>query len=148
MATTLREHGIDVDVTQPEDIVNVSWYSGFVLGSGLYLGRWLPGAEHFVEEYADQIRQRPTWLFSSGQLGEAKPAEPIHADVLERLMAQTGAIEHHLFGGRLVLDHLNRTERFIARWVGAGDCDHRDWDEIERWTAHIADELHQRVGAA
>lgn len=141
MASTLRQQGIDVDVTQPEDIVDLSWYSGFILGSGLYLGSWLPAATHFVDEYRDGIRQKPTWLFSSGPLGEATPKEPIDPDKVDHLVELTGAVEHRVFGGRLVTEHLNRTERFIARWVGATDSDHRPWDEIEQWTTSIAAQL-------
>ena len=83
----------------------------------------------------------PCWLFSSGPLGEAAPEEPIAADNLRQLLESTGAEEHRVFGGRLELDRLGRTERYIARWVGATDGDHRPWDEIEAWVDAIADRL-------
>ena len=138
IARRLRANGLDVDVSQPEHLFDLSPYGAFVLGSALYLGKWLDRALHLVDEHADAIRARPTWLFSSGPLGEAKPDEPIHPDALEHLLATTGAIEHRLFGGRLELERLGRTDRFIAKWVGATDGDHRDWDEIDAWVDEIA----------
>lgn len=138
IATTLRDNGVDVDVTQPEDIVDVTPYAGFVIGSALYMGSWLPAASHFVEEFGDGLRRRPTWLFSSGPLGEAKPEEPVSPSLIERLTELSGAVEHRLFSGRLELERLSRSERFIARWVGAEDGDYREWDEIESWATAIA----------
>lgn len=141
IASVLRDRGIDADVTQPEDIHDLGRYEGFVIGSALYMGSWLPNARQFVEEHRDGIARKPTWLFSSGPLGSSRPAEPIHADLLEQLISDTGAREHRLFGGRLELERLSRPERFVARWVGAQDGDHREWDDIERWTAAIANSL-------
>jgi hypothetical protein len=37
---------------------------------------------------------------------------------------------------------LSRTERFLARWVGIREEDHRDWDDIGQWAASIGAELH------
>ena len=145
IARVLREHGVDVDVTQPEDIQDVSRYAGFVVGSALYMGSWLPGAREFVDEHKEALRHKPTWLFSSGPLGAAKPKEPIDPDVLEHLIDASGAEEHRLFGGRLELERLSRTERFVARWVGATDGDHREWAEIERWTIGIAESVKSTV---
>ncbi|MGF1598020.1 MAG: flavodoxin domain-containing protein [Acidimicrobiales bacterium] len=141
IATTLRDLGVDVDVTQPEDVVDLTCYDGFVIGSALYLGSWLPAACAFVDDNAQALRRRPTWLFSSGPLGAATPAEPVDAREIERLVDTTDARSHHLFGGRLELARLSRSDRFIAEWAGAVDGDYRDWDEIETWAADIAASL-------
>lgn len=138
LASTLRNHGVDVDVTQPEDIRNLEPYAGFIVGSALYMGSWLPTAERFVDEHAEGLRRRPTWLFSSGPLGPARPEEPIGADHLAHLLEATQAVEHRLFSGRLERDRLSRPERFIARWVGATDGDYREWHQIEEWASSIA----------
>ena len=141
IATALRAEGIDVDVSQPEHMLNPSIYDGFVLGSAIYLGKWLERAAEFVDEYRDVIRRKPTWLFSSGPLGDSKPDEPIRQDVIDDLMTLTGAREHRLFSGRIRFDDLGRSERFVARWVGVEEGDYREWDLIKSWTAQIAAEL-------
>ncbi len=145
IATTLRGEGIDVDVSQPADIHDLSHYQGFVIGSAVYLGEWLPAASAFVTQHSPVLTSKPTWLFSSGPLGEARPEEPVHPEVIEQLVTTTGAIEHRLFSGRLRLDDLGRTERFVAKWVGAPSGDFREWDQIGQWARAIASELRQRT---
>ena len=145
MARTLRTEGFDVDVSQPDQMFNLSPYGAHIIGSSLYFGEWLESAVTFVEEHAAEIRSRPTWLFSSGPFGPGTPDEPIRTDIVDELMDLTGAVEHHVFGGRLELDRLPTRERFMARWVGAHDSDLRDWDEIEQWTKDIAATLTGRL---
>ncbi len=141
MAETLRGRGIDVDVSQPDNMFDLSPYAAHIVGSGLYMGRWLDQAVAFVDEYHEALANRPTWLFSSGPLGPARPESPVNPDLTDRLIATVDAEEHRLFSGRLDVDRLSRTERFISKWVGATDGDYREWDEIEAWTNSIADEL-------
>ncbi|MDH3294979.1 MAG: flavodoxin domain-containing protein [Acidimicrobiia bacterium] len=141
IAKTLREEGIDVDVSQPENLFDVSIYDGFILGSAIYIGKWLKRASRFVELHSEELKAKPTWLFSSGPLGPANPEQPIRPDVVEQLVQLTGAREHRILAGRLELDRLSPKERFIAQWVGAEEGDHRDWDEIEQWSRDIAAQL-------
>lgn len=147
MATTLRERGFDVDVSQPEHMFDLSPYGAAIVGSGLYLGDWLAPAKAFVDDHVDGLRAIPCWLFSSGPLGSAAPEEPVSPDIIDGLVDRLDAEEHQLFGGRMELDRLGRGERFVARWVGVKDGDHRPWDDIEAWVESIADAL-QPVGDA
>lgn len=141
IARVLRDSGIDVDVTQPEDIHDLSPYAGFVIGSALYRGSWLPAAASFLEANGGQLMSRPTWLFSSGPIDEGLPENPIDQDTVERLVGLSGAEEHRLFGGRIEIDRLSAVERGVARWVHIEDRDERPWHEIEVWTADIARRL-------
>jgi len=143
IARVLRDEGFDVDVSQPEHMHDLSIYAGFVLGSALYLGRWLPTAERFVRQFDGAIRTRPTWLFSSGPLGPGHPPEPILADELDGLLTATAAVEHRVFGGRLEIDRLEGSDRFLATWIGVPERDHRDWGEIEAWTRTVAARLRE-----
>ncbi len=141
IARRVRSHGIDVDVTQPENVRDVSPYDGFVIGSALYMGTWTAPARHFVDEFGDQLASRPTWLFSSGPVGESKPDQPLREGVVDGLMTATDARGHELFGGRMELARLSRTDRFVARWVGAADGDDRDWEAIDVWADTVATAL-------
>lgn len=141
MASALRARGLDVDVSQPEHMFDLTPYGAAIIGSGLYLGDWLGTARAFVDDHADALRRIPCWLFSSGPLGDAVPEEPIGEDVVDYLLDRTEAELHRLFGGRLELDRLSRTERYIARWAGAGDGDHRSLEDVEAWAHSIADTL-------
>lgn len=138
IADVLRRFGLDVDVAQPEHIRDLHRYDGFVLGSAIYGGRWKQEALTLIEEHAEVIAALPTWLFSSGPIMEDEPAQPLRPDEESKLMELTGAREHRLFGGRLDIDGLSFTERWLARWVKAKSGDARPWAEIEEWAIHIA----------
>ena len=43
-----------------------------VLGSAVYAGRWLEPAREYAATHAGGLRTRPTWLFSSGPIGEPR----------------------------------------------------------------------------
>jgi menaquinone-dependent protoporphyrinogen oxidase len=44
-------------------------FDAVVLGSAVYAGRWLDPARQYAALYADVLRARPVWLFSSGPIG-------------------------------------------------------------------------------
>ena len=77
----------------------------------------------------------------SAPITDDEPIEPLAADEAERLLALTNAREHRLFGGRLDVERLSSSERWLARWVKVASGDARSWKEIERWATTIAAEM-------
>jgi menaquinone-dependent protoporphyrinogen oxidase len=144
LATTLAEQGAAVDVRHMEDVDTVFPYDALVLGSAVYMGRWTPEARSFVEEHAGGITTRPTWLFSSGPIGDYAGAEPFDA---EGLMKVTGAREHHLFGGRLELSALGLRERVLTRLLHVPAGDYREWAAAAAWATAIARTLEDERAA-
>jgi menaquinone-dependent protoporphyrinogen oxidase len=140
IARTLQSAGIDVDVRAPEEVGHLNAYDGVVLGSAIYAGRWLQPARDLVERSAAQMRALPVWLFSTGPIGDPLKPDGSPADVAP-LMAQSGAREHRIFGGRLDKGRLGFGERAIVRIVGAGEGDYRPWREIDAWAQEIATTL-------
>ena len=141
IAETLRRYGITVDVAQPEHIFDLRPYDGFVLGSAIYRGRWKTDAVDLITEHAEVIGAIPCWLFSSGPIADDAPTEPIDPDHLDTLISLTNAREHRLFGGRLDVESLSFSERWLARWVRVPSGDARSWREIDAWATTIAAEL-------
>jgi menaquinone-dependent protoporphyrinogen oxidase len=137
----LSEHGLDVRVASLDAVTDVSGFDAFVLGSAVYVGRWLGPARAFVDEHAGELAARPTWLFSSGPIGDPPKPEADAAVKLDALVEATGAREHHLFTGRLDRSRIGLGERAVVRVVGAADGDYRDWDDVREWAASIADAL-------
>lgn len=135
LATTMAEQGLTVEVRRMADVDTVFPYDALVLGSAVYMGRWTPEARAFVEEHKSGIAARPTWLFSSGPVGDSLGAEPFDAD---DLMRETGAKEHHLFGGRLETASLGLRERMFARMLQVESGDYREWPAAAAWATAIA----------
>jgi menaquinone-dependent protoporphyrinogen oxidase len=140
---TLRERGLETDVRRIEDVSDLARHHAVVLGSAVYVGQWLEPARRFVEEHADELAARPTWLFSSGPIGE--PPRPTEEEAVEvdTIVAAAGAREHRVFAGRLDKTVLSFGERAVVFAFRAAEGDFRDWVEIERWATEIADALGQ-----
>jgi menaquinone-dependent protoporphyrinogen oxidase len=137
----LLAHGLSVDVKRMEDVDTTFPYETYVLGSAVYMGSWLRAAHHFVDRHAELIRTRPTWLFSSGPLGRPPhdaAGEPFDA---ADLIAETGARDHHLFGGRLDKERLTLPERAVAGLQRVPEGDYREWDAVAAWATAIARSL-------
>ena len=135
LATTMSEQGLTVEVRRMEDVDTVFPYDALVLGSAVYMGRWTPEARAFVEQHESGIVTRPTWLFSSGPIGDFPGTEPFDAGELIRV---TGAREHHLFGGRLEKSSLGLRERAFTRLLHVPAGDHREWAAAAAWATAIA----------
>ena len=105
------------------------------------MGNWLEPARRFVEDHADELAARPTWLFSSGPTGEPpRPAED-QAVQIDPITARTQAREHRLFAGKLDKSQLSFAERAVVLAVRGAEGDFRDWDEVAAWATGIAEAL-------
>ena len=145
IASALDRDGVRAEFVDLDELDDVSSYDAYVVGSGIYLGNWLEGARRFIEANAEELAQRPTWLFASGSVvGEPPVAEDpdaLRPGLAERLVETTHAREHKLFAGKLDKSKLGLLERAAVRGAHASEGDHRDWDEIERWAGEIARQL-------
>jgi menaquinone-dependent protoporphyrinogen oxidase len=144
IATALAGRGIDAEARPIDEVAEVGGYDAVVLGSGIYVGRWLSEARRFAEDNAATLATMPVWLFSSGPLGGLGGAEPADGATLSAL---TGAREHRVFAGRLDRTRLGAAERLIVRFVRAPEGDERDWAEVDHYAADIgaALERHERM---
>jgi menaquinone-dependent protoporphyrinogen oxidase len=142
IAGTLRA-GLPVDVVVDElpaaEVGDPASYDAVLLGSAVYLGRWLDDARKLAERVAAQP-PRPVWLFSVGPIGDPpKPAED-PAEVADIVRA-THARGHRLFAGRLDRHGLGLGEKAVVMALRVTDGDFRDFDAIDAWGARIATEL-------
>jgi len=112
-------------------------YDAVLLGSAVYAGRWLDAAREYAAHYAEALRHRPVWLFSSGPIGEPPfpPDEPHDAGPIAAL---TGARGHRVFPGRLDKSRLTFGEQAMVTAMRAPLGDFRDWAAVGTWAAEIA----------
>jgi menaquinone-dependent protoporphyrinogen oxidase len=127
--------GLDVSVKPMSEVDALAPYDAYVLGSAIYVGKWLSEAQSFVEEHHELLATRPTWLFSSGPAGDGLTADPFDPRELVEL---TGARDHCLVGGRLDSSVLGFRERAVVNLVHAKDGDYREWDTVAAWATAIA----------
>jgi menaquinone-dependent protoporphyrinogen oxidase len=140
MAATVREAGIEVDVIDAEQVESVTPYDAVIIGSGLYMGRWMGPARELVKGSADVLRERPVWLFSSGPLGR-DIVDPADAAEGMKHLALVGARDHRVFAGKADKHEFGFFERRVVSMLKNPWGDHRDWPAIQAWAASIAREL-------
>lgn len=140
IAVELRRHRIEANVALPAQVSSLDGYDAVVLGSAVYMGRWMEQARDFAERFADKLHTIPVWLFSSGPVGDPlKPAEP-PADG-ETVARDVGAREHRVFAGEIDHGDLGLGEKLVVKMVHAPAGDYRPWTEIVDWSGEIADAL-------
>jgi menaquinone-dependent protoporphyrinogen oxidase len=142
IAEEIERHGIAADCLAAETVSDLDSYDAVVLGSAVYFGRWHKAARRLLKRHASELATKPLWLFSSGPFGKQESgratAEP---PGLARRAKALGARDHVAFGGRVPLDPANPIERSILKNTPAEGQDRRDWAEIRRWAAGIAEAL-------
>ena len=151
---TLELAGQRAEARPVERAGDLAEFSGFVVGSAVYIGHWMKDAAAFVRDNRDLLAQRPVWLFSSGPLGTdltdahgtdvRTAAEPKE---IAELREAIGPRDHRVFFGALDPAELTFPERALRRLPAARgimpEGDFRDWAEIEQWARGIAQEMTQ-----
>ena len=138
----LRVAGYEVDVVEAGTVRDVEPYDAVVLGSAVYMARWGRDARKLLGGQADKLATRPTWLFSSGPVGEDEP-DPAKAErwttpkQVKKLGPRIGVREHVVFGGRVPTDPGNFMERAMERDTKPELKDRRDWQAIDAWADGI-----------
>ena len=115
-------------------------YDAVLLGSAVYVGRWLEPARHYAAEHASSLRSRPLWLFSSGPIGEP-PFPPDLPHDVEPLAAMLRARGQQVFPGRPDKSRLTIGERAMVAAMRAPVGDFRDWATIRSWAQTVAADI-------
>ena len=140
VAATLRAAGHEVDEVEPDEVEHVDPYDAVVMGSAVYVGRLALGLRDLVDRQGGQLRDRPTWLFWSGPVGDP-PMPPTVPDDVTDLARASGARGVVCFAGRLDRDGLNISERALVALTRAEPGDFRDLDAVRAWAQEVAREL-------
>ncbi|KAA0923520.1 MULTISPECIES: flavodoxin domain-containing protein [unclassified Rhodococcus (in: high G+C Gram-positive bacteria)] len=129
-----------VDVRDAAEVDSIAEYDAVVLGSGVYMGRWLGDARSLVAREQSELETRPVWLFSSGPIGSGTPPT-----AKSKWSEASWAIEHKVFGGKLDRSTLSLFERAVVRMINAGDGDDRSRAEVDEWAGDIIGVLTKRL---
>ena len=145
IAAGLGRRAIDAEARPAEGIEAIDGYDAMVIGSGVYMGRWLESARDLVQANAAALTGRPVWLFSSGPLGPPDVLKPEGDPVdVADLMDVSQAVEHRVFAGRLDRKLLSFGEKAVVVAVRAPEGDFRDWEAIDGFADEIAERLQRR----
>jgi menaquinone-dependent protoporphyrinogen oxidase len=139
MGSSLREHGMAVDVKPAREVAGVEGYDAVIIGGALYVFRWHGDAKRMVRRHSRALSSMPVWLFSSGPLDDSASEGTIPpVRFVRRVMEKIGARGHMTFGGRM--EPGSRAQLPVGDW--------RDRDQVGRWVDEIAVDLRQHLAAA
>jgi menaquinone-dependent protoporphyrinogen oxidase len=146
IGAALMDAGLSADVVLVQDVTTVRPYGAVIVGSGVYMGRWMESARRFCTMFEGDLVNRPVWLFSSGPIGD--PPKPVDGPAeVDEIVTATRAVGHRVFAGNLDKRELGLGERAVIAAVKAPTGDYRPWDDIEAWATEIAHELNAGVPA-
>jgi menaquinone-dependent protoporphyrinogen oxidase len=162
----LRTQGAEVDVAAADRVAteDVQSADAVMVGSGVYMGKWLSEPLDFLGHNQEVLASRPTWLFSSGPLLGSSKEQP-DADPLtnalgpaegpgsggrkkvEEISARVHPRDHRVFAGafdpddppKAISERIVRLMPAARKILPAGDF--RDWPAIEAWAREISAEL-------
>ena len=146
IAERLREQGLEAEARSVESNPDPGRYGAVVLGSAVYLGRWMQSAAEFAERNRAALASRPVWLFSSGPLTLKEGVTVDDPDVVPRRSPRSREAihprDHRVFFGALDPGKLGFAQRAMRRLPAARavlpEGDFRDWDAIGAWADEIA----------
>ncbi|MDQ3155240.1 MAG: flavodoxin domain-containing protein [Actinomycetota bacterium] len=125
-----------VQVEDADAIDTIEGYDAVVLGSAVYVGRWLKSARTLLRN-AEVAPPAGLWLFSSGPTSDDPPKDvPAAASV--RAAERLGARDLVSFSGRIEVGSLGPAERLLTNAMRVAGGDFRDWDAVDAWARGIA----------
>lgn len=127
---------------EPVETAEVGDAEAVVLGSAVYMSRWMGPARDFAERNAAALAAVPTWVFSVGLAG-AEADDPLRVE--GKVLAAVDPVGAATFDGRLDPAALNLRERSVTRLTRAPEGDLRDWSAIRGWARTIDRELREHL---
>jgi len=126
------------DVALIHNAGNIGSYQGVVIGSAIYMGKWMSEAVDFVKKNKDTLRQMPVAYFLVC-MTLSKPTEENRAKVLSYMDSILKAVPEikpvgiGTFAGALDYNNLSWLNKKILKSKGTPEGDFRDWKAIQAW---------------
>jgi menaquinone-dependent protoporphyrinogen oxidase len=126
------------DVALIKNASNISSYQGVVIGSAIYMGKWMSEAIDFVRENREILRQVPVAYFLVC-MTLAQPTEKNRAEVLSymdpilKAVPEINPVAIGTFAGALDYNNLSWLKKKILKSKGTPEGDFRDWNAIRTW---------------
>lgn len=133
IAETLRAGGISTTLLPLARVESLADYDAVVVGSAVYAGGWLNGAQQFLKAHREELKNRLVWLFSNGDPGP----HDRRGREMSRLFSMADPMEHKVLPGSAEPGRLNfggRATMNDPHVLSGHGC---DFDEIRRWALHI-----------
>lgn len=130
--------GVNTDVVPIKNAGDIHSYQGVVIGSAIYMGKWMSEAIDFVNKNQDILRQMPVAYFLVC-ITLSRPTEENRAQVLSymdpllKAVPKVKPVGIGTFAGALNYSNLSWLTKKIMKSKGSPEGDFRDWNAIRAW---------------
>ena len=134
----LCSKGATVDILLMRNVVDLGPYQGVIVGSPVYMGKWLPEAVDFVQKHVEVLRPIPVAYFLAC-MTLREPTQENMAKALAYLepvlkaMPEISPVGIGAFAGALDYSNLSWLTKKIMKSKDAPEGDFRDWKAIRAW---------------
>lgn len=139
----LRKAGVAVDVRPVGEVRDLSPYRAAIIGSPIYMGKWLPESQVFIERNQQILRTIPVAYFAVGlTIEEGSPEILKKAEAsMDQVRMLVKPVDIGLFPGRLETDRLSFTDRAITKLIRAKTGDSRNWEAVRAWAQAVREKI-------
>jgi menaquinone-dependent protoporphyrinogen oxidase len=140
IGAVLQGEGLATDVIPVDQVTDLTQYRAVIIGSPIYMGKWLHGPQQFVRDHRYALSHRKVAAFSVGYSLRDKLLDHLrNADrAVDAIRLYVDLVDVAMFAGRVVTDRMSEADRAILTLGGVEPGDFRDWDEIRAWAKKTA----------
>lgn len=148
IADALGKTGLAVDLKPAAEAKDVAVYDAVVLGSPLYIGRFLKDANAFLEHNRSALESRPVALFALGPVSAQDDLAEAYKQI-EGVLGKIGWLKPTataMFVGAFDPARLRGLDKLVTKPAASplhnmGAHDERDWVAIRAWADSLPAEL-------
>jgi len=129
---------VAADVVLIKNANNISSYQGVIIGSAIYMGKWMSEAVDFIKENKDTLSKVPIAYFLVG-MTLSRPTEENRAKALSymdpilKAVPEIKPVGIGTFAGAMDYNNLSWINKKIMKSKGTPEGDFRDWNVIRAW---------------
>ena len=130
--------GATADILLIKNVLDLSPYQGVIVGSPVYMGKWLPEATDFVHKHAEALRPMPVAYFLACMTLREPTQENMakalaYLDPVLKTTPEIKPVGIGAFAGALDYSNLSWVTRRVMKSKDAPEGDFRDWKAIRAW---------------
>ena len=138
----LCNRGAAVDVCLVKNVRDLNPYRGVVIGSAIYMGKWMPEVVDFVERNRGVLGQIPVVYFlvcmtMRDPTQENRRKVLAYLDPVLKEVPQVKPVEIGTFAGALHYSNVSLPWKVFLKLKGVPEGDFRQWDVIRPWATRL-----------
>jgi menaquinone-dependent protoporphyrinogen oxidase len=135
----LEASGYAVRVCPIADVKDPGEYDAVVIGSPLYMGKWLAESRDFVSRFRFPLKERPVAVFSVGYSLKDRTKEHLKSgeDALVAIRLFITPVSAGFFPGKVDPDRMSPADKAMIQLSGVTPGDFRDEDLVRSWARDL-----------